>query len=134
MCILFYTVHVPLCNKITYYGSLDLSTSVCTTPAITGYYRPHGIAVSTYMFTWKSARCDSGDVVQYEIQFTQSCSTLQPVAVLTGSNMTTATVAIISCSMDGCYARVRGEFFDGSFTEYSRCVLIDSQLIAYESE
>ena len=73
-------------------------------------------------------------IVQYEVQFTESCLSSQPLTVLTGNNRTSATVVIPSCSVTDCYARVRAELTDGTFTDYSACVLINNQLTEYQSE
>ena len=112
---------------------IDQSTGICTSPpSVTGYSRPHGISVSSYKFTWKSARCQDGSILQYQLQFTESCSTTLPVILITGSNKTSTIVVIPSCSAMDCYVRVRAELSDGSFTDYSTCVLINNQFVEYE--
>ena len=55
-----------------------------------------------------------------------------PVTVITGSNTTSTTVVIPSCSSIDCYVRVRAELRDGSFTDYSTCVLIKNQFVEHE--
>lgn len=115
--------------------TLDQSSGTCTrSPSVIGYSRPHGVLVSSYKFTWKSARCNDDGIVQYQIQFTESCSTMQPVTVLTGNNRTSTIVVIPSCAATDCYFRVRAELTDGSFTDYSTCAVISNQFLEHESK
>lgn len=108
---------------------LGESASACTrSPFITGYSRPYGASVSLFEFTWKSAACNDGSVLQYQLQYADSCSTRLPVTILTGNNKTSTTIAIPSCAAMDCYIRIRAELNDGSFTDYSSCVLISNPL------
>ena len=126
--------HILLMNN--YYWKhivtrLGMSTSVCTrSPSIIGYSwtRPHGASVSLFEFTLKSAACNNGSILQYQLQYTESCSARLPATILTGNNKTSTTVAIPSCTAMDCYVRVRAELSDGSFTDYSSCALINNQL------
>ena len=90
--------------------------------------------MSSYKVTWKSFGCHDGSIVQYQVQYTESCSTTQPVTILTGNNKTSTTVVIPSCSVTDCYVRVRAVLTDGSFTYYSPCVAINNQMNVYSSE
>ena len=113
-----------------------LSAGTCTrSPLLTGYSRPHGASISVYNLTWQSLSCHSGSIAQYQVNFVGNCSTTPPVSLFTGSNRTTILIVSPHCLLGGCYVRVRGELTDGSFTEYSPCVVINNQLLPYfESE
>lgn len=105
------------------------STGTCTrSPIFIGYSRPHGVSVSVYNITWQSLSCHAGSITQYEVNFFGNCSTTPPVSLFTGSNKTSALIVSTHCLIGGCYVRIRGELIDGSFTDYSPCVLIDNQL------
>ena len=78
---------------------------------------------------WKSAACNDGSILQYQLQYAESCSTILPVTIQTGNNKTSTTVAIPpSCTATDCYVRVRAQLNDGRFTDNSSCVLISNQL------
>ena len=110
-------------------------TTICTrSPAITGYSRPHGLAVSLYNFTWQPSSCQFRDLTQYQFQFIESCSTITPTTILTGSNKTTKLISIEDCNSGDCYMGIRAELSNGSVSDYSPCVLINSQLLTTESK
>ena len=107
-----------------------MCTSTCTrSPSITGYSRPNGASVSLFKFILKSAACNNGSILQYQLQYAESCSRRLPATILTGNNKTSAIVAIPSCTPMDCYVRVRAELSDGSFTDYSPCIVIINQLV-----
>ena len=111
------------------------STTTCTrSPTITGYSRPHGISIPLYNFTWQPSNCHFRGIIQYQFQFIESCPTITPTTILTGSNKTTKTISIQHCNSGNCYMRIRAEVSDGSVTDYSPCVLINSQLLTVESK
>ena len=114
---------------------IEKGKGICTNPpSVTGYSRPHGTSVSSYKFTWKSARCQDGSILQYQLQFAESCSITLPVTLITGNNATSTTVVIPACSATDCYVRIRAELRDGSFTDFSTCVQINNQFVEYERE
>ena len=111
------------------------TTDRCTrSPAITSYSRPYEALMLTYNLTWRSAICNSASVIQYQIQVAGSCTTgsTQPLTILTGNNKTTALLVIPSCDTS-CYLQIRAEMSDLSHTDYSSCVIIDSQLMEHQS-
>lgn len=115
---------------------LGQSATICTrSPTITGYSRPHGLSISLYNFTWQPSSCQFRGITQYRFQFIESCSTITPTTILTGSNKTTKIISIQHCnSGNNCYMRIRTELSDGSVSDYSPCVLINSQLLTIESK
>ena len=130
--------YVIMLNYVELHLSLSASASVNTcssAPIITGYFRypGHGILVSLYNFTWQSLDCHSS-IAQYQIEFVETCSMTPVMAYSTGSNQTSAVISFSSCEGGNCYARVRAELNDGSFTEYSLCVLIKHQFFLQTSK
>ena len=87
-----------------------------------------------YNISWKSFSCYLGDIVQYRIQSVDVCSMTPISTTFTGSNQTTVVISLASCEMGKCHVRVRGEFTDGSLTDYSLCVLINQQLFPHPSK
>lgn len=116
---------------------IDQSTTstICTkSPIITGYSRPHGLAVSLYNVTWQPSSCQFRDLIEYRFQVIESCSTITPTTIYTGSNKTMKIISIQHCNSGNCYIRIRAELSDGSVSDYSPCVLINSQLLTTESK
>lgn len=105
-------------------------------PTVVGYskHQLQGMSTPSYKFTWRLERCNSEDIIQFEVQFTGSCSTIPPVTVSARSNDTSVVISIPSCEEGNCYVRIRAELSDGFFTEYSACALINNQFFEHRSK
>lgn len=115
-------------------GDITSSANTCTRiPKITGIYRYRGILVPVYNVTWQSFSCQFRDITQYQIQFAERCPVTGVMTLSTGSNQTSAVISIPSCEIGRCYVRVRAQLLNGSFSDYSACVLITHQLFQHES-
>ena len=90
--------------------------------------------MSIYNLTWQPAVCNMDNIVQYRIQFVESCTATQPVTIQTGNNKTTTLIAVPSCADTGCYLRINAQLSDSSHTEYSPCMLINGSFVEQESK
>jgi hypothetical protein len=90
--------------------------------------------VSTYNLTWQPASCNVGNIIQYKIQFVESCAATQPLTIQTGNNKTTALIVVPFCADTGCYLRISAQLNDLTQTEYSPCMLINDTFVEHESK
>ena len=132
-CILCLWRYTDYCRYKLVLSSWPIYT--CTrSPTITGYSRSHGILISLYNFTWQPSNYHFRGITHYQFQFIETCPTSAPSTLLTGSNKTTTIISIQQCTVGNCYMRIRAELSDGSVTDYSPCVPINSQLLVVESK
>ena len=129
----------------SYYYALLIELGRCCTqsPIITGYSFLAETSLSMLNLTWlQPGNCCKGCwIIQYQLQFL-SCpeslsndSNTDTIATFTGSNETSALVAIPAlCVNQTCHVRLRAETSTCLFTSYSYCVLLDHQILNYESK
>ena len=108
--------------------------NICTrAPVITGYFRYPENSMPLYSLTWQPLNCHSSEIVQYEIEFVDRCSMSPVMRSFVVGNQTTISVSMSSCDLGKCFARLRAKLNDGSFTDFSLCVIINDQLLQHES-
>ena len=109
----------------------------CTrSPTIIGYSQEIETRTMTmiYSIQWKLAPCQNGGIVQYQIQFSESCNSTQPTNQLSDKSSTSAQITVVQCAGQRCYIRIRAELLNGLFSDYSTCVQINNNQLENESE
>ena len=110
----------------------DQFTTMCTrAPTIVGYFRHHGSLTMSYNITWKSAPCQDGSIIRYQIQFTENCSSTEPFNLFVDNHSTSTQ---IECASQDCYIRIRAELLDGLFSDFSTCVLMNNHIVENKSK